>query len=45
MTLSILWFVLIAVLWTAYLVTEGFDFGVGALLPFVRRRRNFRGLP
>lgn len=37
MTLSILWFVLIAVLWTAYLVTEGFDFGVGALLPFVAK--------
>ena len=35
MTLSILWFVLIAVLWTVYLITEGFDFGVGALLPIV----------
>lgn len=37
MTLSILWFVLIAVLWTVYLVTEGFDFGVGALLPLVAK--------
>ena len=37
MTLSILWFVLIAVLWTAYLVTEGFDFGVGALLKIVAK--------
>ncbi|WP_169164936.1 cytochrome d ubiquinol oxidase subunit II [Cellulomonas taurus] len=35
MDLSILWFVLIAVLWTGYLVLEGFDFGVGMLLPFL----------
>ncbi len=35
--LSILWFVLIAVLWTMYLVLEGFDFGVGMLLPFVAK--------
>lgn len=27
MDLSILWFILIAVLWTGYLVLEGFDFG------------------
>ncbi|WP_022867996.1 cytochrome d ubiquinol oxidase subunit II [Schaalia vaccimaxillae] len=37
MTLSILWFILIAVLWTVYLVLEGFDFGVGMLLPFVAK--------
>ena len=37
MTLSILWFVLIAVLWTVYLIVEGFDFGVGMLLPFVAK--------
>lgn len=30
--LPILWFILIAVLWTGYLVLEGFDFGVGMLL-------------
>ena len=37
MNLSILWFLLIAVLWTGYLVLEGFDFGVGMLLkPFAR---------
>ncbi len=36
-TLQILWFVLIAVLWTGYLVLEGFDFGVGMLLPFLPR--------
>ncbi|GAB2455929.1 cytochrome d ubiquinol oxidase subunit II [Xylanimonas ulmi] len=29
--LTILWFVLIAVLWSGYLVLEGFDFGVGML--------------
>lgn len=37
MTLSILWFILIGVLWTVYLVLEGFDFGVGQLLPFVAK--------
>lgn len=31
------WFVLIAVLWTGYLVLEGFDFGVGTLLFAVGR--------
>ena len=34
-TLQILWFVLIAVLFTGFLFLEGFDFGVGILLPFV----------
>lgn len=33
--LQLLWFGLIAVLWTGYLVLEGFDFGVGMLLPFL----------
>src|SRR3954454_151013 len=32
MELTTVWFVLIAVLWTGYLVLEGFDFGVGMLL-------------
>ena len=37
MDLPVVWFVLIAVLWTGYLVLEGFDFGVGMLLrPFSR---------
>ena len=27
MTLSTLWLILIAVLWTGYLTLEGFDFG------------------
>lgn len=33
MDLITVWFVLLAVLWTGYLVLEGFDFGVGMLLP------------
>ena len=37
MDLEILWFCLIAVLWAGYLVLEGFDFGVGMLLPFLPR--------
>jgi len=31
MSLQILWFEIIALLWTGYLVLEGFDFGVGML--------------
>jgi cytochrome d ubiquinol oxidase subunit II len=36
-TLSVLWFILIAVLWTGYLVLEGFDFGVGMLMSIFPR--------
>src|SRR5690242_4560262 len=43
MTLPILWFVLISVLWAGYFVLEGFDFGVGMLLPFVARTEEERG--
>jgi cytochrome d ubiquinol oxidase subunit II len=32
-----LWFALIAALWTGYFVLEGFDFGVGMLLPVLGR--------
>ena len=35
--LSILWYILIAVLWIGYLVLEGFDLGVAMLLPFVSK--------
>src|SRR5687768_11514664 len=35
--LPTVWFVLIAVLWIGYLVLEGFDFGVGMLLPVLGR--------
>jgi cytochrome d ubiquinol oxidase subunit II len=41
-TLQIIWFVLIAVLWTGYLVLEGFDFGVGMLLPFLPKNEKER---
>ncbi len=37
MSLSVLWFSLIAVLWTGFLVLEGFDFGVGMLHRVVGR--------
>ena len=37
MDLEVFWFVLIAVLWAGYLALEGFDFGVGMLLPWVGR--------
>jgi cytochrome bd ubiquinol oxidase subunit II len=37
MDLQIFWFCLIAFLWCGYLTLEGFDFGVGMLLPFLPR--------
>ncbi|HEX6680389.1 MAG TPA: cytochrome d ubiquinol oxidase subunit II [Gaiellaceae bacterium] len=37
MDLQTFWFCLIAVLWSGYFVLEGFDFGVGMLLPFLPR--------
>ena len=40
MELTTVWFVLIAVLWTGYFVLEGFDFGVGMLLPVLGPRRH-----
>jgi cytochrome d ubiquinol oxidase subunit II len=42
MTLNNLWFALIAVLWTGYFVLEGFDFGVGMLLPVLGGRDDTR---
>jgi cytochrome bd ubiquinol oxidase subunit II len=36
--LQILWFILIAVLWTGFFFLEGFDFGVGMLLPFLGKK-------
>lgn len=44
MDLSAVWFLLIAVLWTGYLVLEGFDFGVGMLLPVLGRKDRERRL-
>ena len=42
MDLALIWFVLIAVLWTGYLVLEGFDFGVGMLMPIIGRTNRGR---
>ena len=43
MTLENFWFCLIAFFWAGYFVLEGFDLGVGMLLPFVPRDENERG--
>jgi cytochrome bd ubiquinol oxidase subunit II len=37
MELTTIWFVLIAALWIGYFTLEGFDFGVGMLLPVLAR--------
>ena len=43
MNLQIFWFCVIAFFWAGYFVLEGFDFGVGMLLPFVPRDEGERG--
>ena len=40
--LQTLWFILIAVLWIGFYFLEGFDFGVGMLLPFLGKKDNER---
>ncbi|PWI58368.1 cytochrome d ubiquinol oxidase subunit II [Sulfoacidibacillus thermotolerans] len=35
MNLDVLWFVIIAILFVGYFFLEGFDFGVGMLIPFI----------
>jgi cytochrome d ubiquinol oxidase subunit II len=42
MGLQTFWFCLIAVLWAGYFLLEGFDFGVGMLLPYLPRRGSER---
>jgi cytochrome d ubiquinol oxidase subunit II len=42
MHLTTVWFVLIAVLWIGYFVLEGFDFGVGMLLPVLGKNPDDR---
>ena len=37
MELTTVWFALIAILWIGYFTLEGFDFGVGMLLPVVAK--------
>ncbi len=36
--LQTIWFVLIAILWIGFFFLEGFDFGVGMLLPFLGKK-------
>ena len=43
MDLETFWFCLIVVVWAMYFLLEGFDFGVGMLLPFVPRNDEERG--
>jgi len=44
MGLQTFWFVLIAILWGGYFLLEGFDFGVGLLLPFLPRDEKQRSI-
>ena len=37
MTLANIWFFLVALLLTVYVILDGFDLGVGVLYPFVAR--------
>ena len=37
MDLQTVWFIAVAVLWTGFLLLEGFDFGVAALIPVIGR--------
>src|SRR5512139_1890858 len=40
MDYQLIWFGLIGLLWAGYLVLEGFDFGVGALLPVLGKGKD-----
>jgi cytochrome d ubiquinol oxidase subunit II len=44
MGLEEVWFVVIGFLWSGYFLLEGFDFGVGMLLPILPRDERERGL-
>ncbi|UOY01990.1 cytochrome d ubiquinol oxidase subunit II [Blastococcus sp. PRF04-17] len=44
MDLQTLWFAAVALLWTGFLLLEGFDFGVAALLPVLGRKAADRHL-
>jgi cytochrome d ubiquinol oxidase subunit II len=44
MNLNILWFLLITVLFTGFFFLEGFDYGVGMLLPFLGKTDSERRL-
>ena len=45
MELTTVWFALIAVLWIGYFTLEGFDFGVGMLLPILGKLEKPLPLP
>ncbi len=40
--LNTTWFILIGVLFTGYAMLDGFDLGLGTLLPFLARGRSRR---
>jgi cytochrome bd ubiquinol oxidase subunit II len=40
MDLQVVWFILIAVLYIGFFLLEGFDFGVGILMPFLSRDKD-----
>ena len=42
MTLGDFWFIVTAIFWVGFFVLEGFDFGVGILLPFLGKREQDR---
>jgi cytochrome d ubiquinol oxidase subunit II len=44
MDLQTFWFLVVAFFWGGYFVLEGFDFGVGMLLPFLPRDERERGV-
>lgn len=41
-TLQIVWFILWALLWAVYFVLDGFDLGLGSLLPFLGKKEEDR---
>ena len=45
MDLPTFWFILIGVLWIGFLTLEGFDFGVGMLLPVLGKEGGLNGSP
>lgn len=42
MTLNLVWFILIVVLFSGFFLLEGFDYGVGTLMPFLDKREEKR---
>ena len=45
MDLALFWFILIGVLWVGFLALEGFDFGVGMLMPILGKEGGLHGSP